>query len=94
MSSRNRPSTSPIALQDFCDLELELSGWYALGHHNPAAFLEAVVARDPNANFSPQEVKLGWAAFRAGGFDFVTRSLPGFQPITVIASAENKFVDS
>lgn len=90
--SLRRPALS-IALQDFYDFELDLSGWYALDHHDSTTFLEAVAAHNPNAIFSPQDVKLGWAAFRAGGFDFVTRSLPGFQPITVIAWSGNELID-
>ncbi|NJL22541.1 MAG: hypothetical protein HC895_19740 [Leptolyngbyaceae cyanobacterium SM1_3_5] len=95
-------STVSIALQSFFDFELDLYGWYALGHHDPANFLNAVAARDPKAGFLPQNVQQGWAAFRESGFDFVTRSrsapgtvsLPGFHPITVIAWSGNGIIDA
>lgn len=87
-------SAVPIVLQFFCDLELELSGWYALGHHDPTEFLNAVLARGSKAKFLPPNVQQGWAAFRTDGFDFVTRALPNFQPITVIAWSENSFIDA
>lgn len=92
MPSRNS-STLSIALQAFFDFDLDLSGWYAIGHHDQTAFFEAVKAHDPNAHFSRREVQQGWAEFREGGFDFVTRSLPGFQPITVIAQSGNRLID-
>lgn len=86
-------STRAIALRGFLDTDLDLYGWYALGHHDPATFFDAVSTRAPNASFVQQDVQLGWAAFRANGFDFVTRSIPGFQPITVIAWSGNHLID-
>lgn len=93
MSSQTT-STVSIALQSFFDFELDLYGWYALGHHDLPEFVNAVLAHDLKAKFLPQNVQRGWAAFRADGFDFVTRSLPEFHPITVIAWSGNGIIDA
>lgn len=75
-----------IEVKPFSDPQLEISGWYALGHYSPEVFLPSVVKRDPLYAFQTQRVKLGWARFSADRFDFTIRQTEHSQPITLIES--------
>lgn len=60
---------SKIVLKSFIDLYLDLAGWYAFGHHDPQAFLDAIVAEEPFAKFSTNQVQLTWAIFEGNNFE-------------------------
>ncbi|WNZ27016.1 hypothetical protein HJG54_29295 [Leptolyngbya sp. NK1-12] len=74
----------PIQLKHFIDLDLDIAGWYAWGHHSAEDFLAVVVEQDFSHPFYLQDVKQGWANVAGSHFEFVTQPLPGFQAITVL----------
>lgn len=62
-------TANPILLKSFIDLYLDLSGWYTFGHHDPQTFLDAVIAEQPFAKFSTNQVQLTWAIFEGNNFE-------------------------
>lgn len=79
-------NVKPIQLKRFVNLELDISGWYAMGHHDPEDFLAAVVEQDAVYPFYVRRVKQGWAKFDGNQFEFLTYPASGFQSITVLES--------
>ncbi|QYO63943.1 hypothetical protein [Leptolyngbya sp. 7M] len=83
-NSVKKPSgvSRSIQLKHFIDLDLDIAGWYAWGHHSAEDFLAAVVEQDSSHPFYLQDAKQGWAKFDDSRFEFVTQPLPGFQAVT------------
>lgn len=75
---------SKIALKPFIDLYFDTSGWYALGHYEPEAFLAAVVKQDPYTEFSTAQVQLTWAKFDGNDLEITKFPIDGSQAITFI----------
>lgn len=74
-----------IALKTFIDLYFDTAGWYALGHHEPKAFLAAVVKQQPYAKkFSTTQVQLTWAKFEGKDFEITEVPISGSQAITLL----------
>lgn len=84
--SNKTVESAAIEIKQFLDLELDICGWYALGHHSPDDFLAVILERDSVDLFHVRNVKQGWAKFDGNRFEFVTPPLQGFQPITVLES--------
>ncbi|GFE69703.1 hypothetical protein [Chroococcus sp. FPU101] len=72
---------SQIVLKPFIDLYLDLAGWYAFGHHDPQAFLDAVVKQQPFEQFSTAQVQLTWAIF--DGNNFEVTEVPSSESIAI-----------
>lgn len=73
-----------IELHLFHDVDLDVSGWYTWGHHHPAAVLRAFAKSHPASPRQLLDVQIGWASSNGQRFEFSTRPLSGFQPVTVI----------
>lgn len=73
-----------IALKTFLDLYFDTVGWYAFGHHEPKAFLAAVVKQQPYTKFSTTQVRLTWAKFEGNEFEISEVPISGFQAITLL----------
>uniref|UniRef100_B8HNW9 Uncharacterized protein n=1 Tax=Cyanothece sp. (strain PCC 7425 / ATCC 29141) TaxID=395961 RepID=B8HNW9_CYAP4 len=78
-------SNPEIALKAFVDLDLDLFGYYAIGHHNKRDFLAVVQEQRPGYSLlSVENVQQVWAKFDGNDFVEVDRHAAGAQPITLV----------
>ncbi len=83
LSTSDIPS---IDLQPFLDIELDVSGWYALGHYHPEVFHDVVMQQELFYPVCIDEVRLGWARFEGNQFDFTTQPTEDYQPVTLVVT--------
>ncbi|HAX89145.1 MAG TPA: hypothetical protein DCY91_23485 [Cyanobacteria bacterium UBA11370] len=81
---KTQATATPINLKPFVDFWLDTVGWYALGHHEPEQFIAAVVEKEPDCNYTPDQVQLAWAKFKGHDFEVTDVSILGSQAITLV----------
>jgi hypothetical protein len=82
-----RVSRKKINIEFFVDLDEDIAGWYALGHHDPKEFLAIVVRQNPGIKLSCDEVKLIWAKFEHEDFlASIEKPTDSILPITFLAA--------
>ena len=79
---------SAIALRGFMDLDLDIVGVYAVGHHPSAAFLAAARHFEPLLVAHPEKLRHSWAEIRGNEFEEVYPWKDGAQPITLVELCE------
>ncbi|MBW4618172.1 MAG: hypothetical protein KME17_02145 [Cyanosarcina radialis HA8281-LM2] len=76
-------AASKIELQEFINIDLDVLGYFAVGHHEPERFLKTVAKQ--KGDFPPQErVRWSWAVFEGNKFEEVEELTLGATPITQI----------
>lgn len=78
------PIASEIFVRDFVDIEMDVEGWYAIGHHSPAAFFTAVSKHESDWKLKRNCVEHLWAVFTEKNFELFDTVLPEAKPVTVI----------
>jgi hypothetical protein len=80
------PAVSPprIDVRGFIDLDSDIVGAYAVGHHPPASFLAAVRQFDPLLLAQPDKLRHSWATINGTEFKEVYPWQTSAQPITLI----------
>lgn len=78
------PLNPDLDLNLFVDLDLDITGWYALGHPDRREFLDAVAKRDPDTHFSLDRVLLAWAIFDDNKFEVFDIPVNGSQAIALV----------
>lgn len=71
-------------MRDFVDIEMDVEGWYAIGHHHPAAFLSAVAEHEPFKRLRRNHMEHLWAVFSGKNFELFDEAVPGAKPVTII----------
>jgi hypothetical protein len=76
-------AASKINLQEFINIDLDVLGYFAVGHHEPDRFLKTVAKKE--GYFLPHErVRWSWAVFEGNKFEEVDELTLGATPITQI----------
>lgn len=78
------PIASEIIVRDFVDIEMDVEGWYAIGHHQPAAFFSAVAKHEPLNKLKRNHIEHLWAVFSGKDFELFDEAVPEAKPVTVI----------
>ncbi|HEY9762528.1 MAG TPA: hypothetical protein V6D07_08390 [Trichocoleus sp.] len=73
-----------IALRGFMDLDLDVVGVYAIGHHPSAAFLAAARQFEPLLVAHPERFRYSWAEIKGNQFEEVYPWHEQAQPITLV----------
>lgn len=81
----SQPVSSPqIAVRSFVDVEMDVEGWYALGHHAPKTFLAAVLEHESPEQLEQNDVEYLWAIFTGNNFELFDQIVPGSSPVTIV----------
>lgn len=92
--SKQQARVSPeIKLNLFVDLHFDITGWYALGHHQAEKFLAAVVKQDCHANVSIEHVKWKWMIYQSYEIEIIDVPVRDSQPITLIEDWEECYCE-
>ncbi|HEY9734855.1 MAG TPA: hypothetical protein V6D06_01190 [Trichocoleus sp.] len=76
--------TPSINVRGFMDLDLDIVGAYAIGHHAFETFLAAVRQFEPLLVAQPDKLRHSWAEINGTEFKEVYSWQVGAQPITLI----------
>lgn len=80
-----QPATSaPIAVRNFVDIDMDVEGWYALGHHDPKPFFAAVSNHEMSEQLERNDVEYLWAIFADNNFELFNEPAPGASPVTIV----------
>jgi len=78
------PITSEVLVRDFVDVEMDVEGWYAIGHHSPTTFFTAVAKHESDWKLKQNCVEHLWAVFNGKNFELLDVATPEARPVTVI----------
>lgn len=79
---------SAIALRGFMDLDLDVVGVYAIGHHPSTDFLAAARQFEPLLVAHPDKLRHSWAEIKGNEFEEVYPWHDRAQPITLVELSE------
>lgn len=82
--TKETKAANKIDLQEFVNIDLDVLGYYALGHHEPDLFLKALAKKEGYIQLSEHEVRRSWAVFKGKDFEEVDELTSGAIPITSI----------
>lgn len=68
----------------FVETDLDVVGWYAIGHHPAQDFITAVTQREPHHNLTEQQVEQVWARIDNQRGEYFDNPVDGAQPITLL----------
>jgi hypothetical protein len=77
-------SRNSIELQRYVDIYNDSTGWYALGHHSPKRFLQAIAQQLPNCRFTSESVIRTWAIVTPQSSQIFVEEGERSVPITLI----------
>lgn len=72
-----------IVLQRFIEIELDLAGWFALGHYRPKEFIKAVAKYENHRDLTEKRIKQAWAKVEGQRIEYFEEPVAGAQPITL-----------
>jgi hypothetical protein len=77
-------AVSEIVVREFVDTDLDVEGWYALGHHSTREFLASVGQQESLWRLKRNRVEHLWATISHNHLELFDEAVPDTQPITVI----------
>lgn len=77
-------AAAEIVPKIFVEMELDVVGWYAIGHYPPQDFITAITQREPHHNLTEQQVEQVWARIDNQRGEYFDTPVNGAQPITLL----------
>jgi hypothetical protein len=77
-------AVSEVVVREFVDTDLDVEGWYALGHQNKGEFLAAVGKQESVWRLRRNRVEYLWAITEKNHLELFDEAVSGARPITVI----------
>jgi hypothetical protein len=77
-------TVSEVVVREFVDTDLDVEGWYALGHQKQSEFLAAVGKQESIWRLRRNRVEYLWAILERNHLELFDEAVSGARPITVI----------
>lgn len=78
------PSALEIVPKRFIEIELDVAGWYAPGHHHPKDFISAIARQEKHYRLSENQVEQVWVKMDQQGGEYSDKPVDGAEPITLL----------
>lgn len=75
--------STEIVLQRFIEIELDVAGWFALGHHRPKEFINAVAKHENRRHLAEKRVERAWAKIEGNNIEYFKQPVAGAYPVTL-----------